>query len=86
MFKYGGVEQWIILVAVAAGVLACSSGTHQPAPVRSASKDYSDYNRDALTGTSYTVQQGDTLFSIAWQSGTDFIVLASLNHISHPYN
>ena len=33
----------------------------------------------------YTVQKGDTLYSIAWEFGLDFKELAKLNRLSKPY-
>ncbi|EPU3918172.1 peptidoglycan DD-metalloendopeptidase family protein [Aeromonas hydrophila] len=40
----------------------------------------------AIQGNSYTVKKGDTLYSIAFNSGNDVPSLASLNGISPPYN
>ncbi|MGK8175917.1 peptidoglycan DD-metalloendopeptidase family protein [Aeromonas dhakensis] len=39
-----------------------------------------------IQGNSYTVKKGDTLYSIAFNSGNDVPSLASLNGISPPYN
>ena len=35
---------------------------------------------------SYSVRQGDTLYSISWRLGVDFRELASLNKLEPPYN
>ncbi|WP_421242549.1 LysM peptidoglycan-binding domain-containing protein [Aeromonas enteropelogenes] len=43
-------------------------------------------NRAPITGSSYVVKRGDTLYSIAFNSGNDVPSLASLNGISPPYN
>lgn len=40
--------------------------------------------RPVLSGK-HTVQDGDTLYSIAWQYGRDFSDLAAINRISPPY-
>lgn len=39
-----------------------------------------------IQGNSYVVKRGDTLYSIAFNSGNDVPSLASLNNISPPYN
>lgn len=39
-----------------------------------------------IQGSSYVVKRGDTLYSIAFNSGNDVPSLASLNNISPPYN
>ena len=39
-----------------------------------------------IQGGSYVVKRGDTLYSIAFNSGNDVPSLASLNNISPPYN
>jgi len=39
-----------------------------------------------IQGSSYVVKKGDTLYSIAFNSGNDVPSLASLNNISPPYN
>jgi lipoprotein NlpD len=48
------------------------------APVQSRSKP-------AIRATTYRVQRGDTLYSIAWRAGRDFRSLARWNRISAPY-
>jgi lipoprotein NlpD len=40
---------------------------------------------DVASADSYVVRRGDTLYSIAWQQGTDVQRLARTNHISPPY-
>jgi len=66
------------LVAVLAGlVVACGSNT--PAPVE-------DRNARSHPGSRvYTVQRGDTLYSIAFRYGLDFRKVAAANNISAPY-
>ena len=62
-----------MLLAVLSG---CASS---PAPVA----DRGD--RAAASGSRYTVQKGDTLYSIAWRAGLNWKTLASLNGIGPPY-
>ncbi|MCM2678841.1 peptidoglycan DD-metalloendopeptidase family protein [Echinimonas agarilytica] len=75
----------LILAIVCGGLVACSSTPTKPAPVRTVGKDYSDYNRATIAGSQYKVQSGDTLFSIAWQTGQDYRKLAEINDIPKPY-
>lgn len=63
----------LVLAAVLSG---CASS---PAPVA----DRGD--RAAASGSRYTVQKGDTLYSIAWRAGLNWKTLASLNGIGPPY-
>ena len=64
---------------------ACSSHTG-PAPVSSLStKVASPENLTEISGNSYRVQAGDTLFAIAFYSGNDYRELAKINNISPPY-
>lgn len=64
---------------------ACSYGPHVPAPVRDANFSREGYGRASYQGEHYKVRPGDTLFSIAWLTGTDFRELAIINGISAPY-
>ena len=57
------------------------SGPHTPAPVRQQNSAV----RGELTGSSYVVRKGDTLFSIAFRAGRDFRGLAAANQIREPY-
>lgn len=65
---------------------SCSSRT-TPAPVIELyqGKDFRDFKQDSFSGEKYTVQKGDTLFSIAWYSGNDYRDLARTNNITAPY-
>lgn len=54
-------------------LLACSSGSS----LRNKVKNWDPYQ--------YTVQHGDTLYSIAWRYDLDFKALASWNKIRQPY-
>lgn len=66
--------------------LGCSS-RNQPAPVTELyqGKTFKDFARNGYKGNTYRVQNGDTLFSIAWYSGNDYRDLAAINNISAPY-
>ena len=74
-----------LLGGLLALLMACSQSPSKPAPVRSAGYDYSSYSRSSISSVSYNVQPGDTLYSIAWLTGTDFRTLADLNKIKPPY-
>lgn len=43
------------------------------------------YGEPLVMGEPYKVQQGDTLYAIAFRLGADFRTLAALNHIPKPY-
>lgn len=75
------------LGALCMALIACS-GRETPAPVESLyqGKNFQDFERNAFRGNTYTVQPGDTLFSIAWFSGNDYRDLARLNDIGKPYS
>ncbi|GAA0854304.1 hypothetical protein GCM10009114_09530 [Aliiglaciecola litoralis] len=66
---------------------ACSSRS-TPAPVVSLyqGKDYRDFEKEGFQGTRYTVQKGDTLYSIAWYSGNDYRDIASINNLKEPFS
>ncbi|ALS99524.1 peptidoglycan DD-metalloendopeptidase family protein [Lacimicrobium alkaliphilum] len=61
---------------------ACGSRT-APAPVMELSQPKSF--RQFQQNKTYTVQRGDTLFSIAWYSGNDYRDLARINDLRAPY-
>ncbi|WP_395345161.1 peptidoglycan DD-metalloendopeptidase family protein [Ningiella sp. W23] len=64
---------------------ACSSNTG-PAPVETLStKIASTNNLTEISGDSYVVQEGDTLFAIAFYSGNSYRDLAKINGLSAPY-
>lgn len=68
----------LALLALALPTVSC--GARQLAPVR----DYSKPQRSPET-TYREVRRGDTLFSIAWESGLDVHDLAAWNRLSAPY-
>lgn len=67
-------------------LVACSSD-HRPAPVRSlrVGDTYRQFDYGAFKGKTYTVEEGQTLYAIAWLTGKDFRELARINNISPPY-
>ncbi|MGO2562327.1 MAG: peptidoglycan DD-metalloendopeptidase family protein [Pseudoalteromonas nigrifaciens] len=66
-------------------LFACSSN-HVPAPVSSLNNDVNNYGRKInINGDKYTVQKGDTLYSIAFSAGQDVRTLAKNNSIPAPY-
>ncbi|PHS71277.1 MAG: peptidase M23 [Cycloclasticus sp.] len=68
-----------LLLLLLAVLVSCSS-TQQYAPV------YSDKNWAKNTSaTKHVVRLGDTLYSIAWQTGKDYKKIATWNNISWPY-
>ncbi len=85
-------HQWccsrlLLLVLAVSGLAACSSGS-TPAPVTTLElreNYYQERNRGSLTGSSYQVQRGDTLYAIAFRAGKDVRELAAINAIASPY-
>lgn len=60
-------------------LLLCACNDNPPAPVVNAWLEPQQRNAD------YIVHQGDTIYSIAWQFGLDYAVLAEINHLKSPY-
>lgn len=66
--------------------LGACSARFSPAPVETLStRTASKNNLTEITGDSYIVQAGDTLFAIAFYSGNTYRELARINNISAPY-
>lgn len=65
----------------------CSSGWQAPLEVRGASPQPQEQEQEQkpLSGKTYKVEKGDTLFAIAWRAGKDFRQLASWNRIRAPH-
>lgn len=88
------LSQWRKSSAVLlSGLLFACSSSQNPAPVGSINNDYQSGSaaryvgkQRTLSGNSYTVRKGDTLYSIAFNAGTNVPAIASLNGISAPYN
>ncbi|WMS88532.1 peptidoglycan DD-metalloendopeptidase family protein [Pleionea litopenaei] len=72
---------------VTAGLFAC--GHHVPAPVVNLSYDYNPPSNQQVADENlpefHLVEEGDTLFSIAWRYGVDYRELADLNRIDNDY-
>ena len=69
--------RFTLLCVIALLLSACMSST--PAPVVNAWLEPQQKNSD------YIVHSGDTIYSIAWQFGLNYVVLAQVNHLQYPY-
>ncbi|WP_211236303.1 peptidoglycan DD-metalloendopeptidase family protein [Aliagarivorans marinus] len=78
------MRRWFIVLGGCLLVVACSGGDRAPAPVTQAGA-YTAESRGSINSRDYTVQRGETLYSIAWRAGVDFKQLASWNGIKPPY-
>lgn len=83
----GGV--WLAPVLSCILLAGCLS-TDQPAPVSTVKNTNKkptlvNVHRPRLSGNSYKVKKGDTLYSIAFQARADYKKLASINNINSPY-
>ncbi|MCL1096585.1 peptidoglycan DD-metalloendopeptidase family protein [Shewanella gelidii] len=64
----------------------CSFQAAKPAPVDSIfERSKPIYNKGSLKSTRYKVKKGDTLYSISWGAGKDFVEIARLNRMKKPY-
>ena len=82
MFRIG----WLLGIVALIG--ACSSASYvrtDKRPNSSASRSSVVTNKPAISGPSYRVVKGDTLYGIAFRNGLDFRDLASWNGIASPY-
>ncbi|MEH6588703.1 MAG: peptidoglycan DD-metalloendopeptidase family protein [Halioglobus sp.] len=73
------MRRWILYSVIAICLAACGGNDYR-APV----EDRNTQAKSAAPST-YRVQKGDTLFSIAWRYGLDFRAVASNNRIAAPY-
>ncbi len=69
----------LAILTLAAALAACAGGTPR-APIKEQS-----VNRRAPEAPTRVVRAGDTLYSIAWESGRDYHELAEWNGIGPPY-
>lgn len=80
------IKYFIVFTLSCMLLIACSS-RYQPAPVVSLDTNITKQNNlTEITGESYVVQRGDTLFAVAFYSGNDYRDIARYNNISAPYN
>lgn len=81
------MQLYLIVALTGLPILSSCSSRSEPAPVVELyqGKDFLDFKRNGYSGKQYTVQKGDTLFSIAWFSGNDYRDIAKFNSISKPY-
>ena len=88
MNLYQNVSICLLTVLTSVGILSSCSSRETPAPVAELyqGKDFLDFKKNSYSSAKYTVQKGDTLFSIAWFSGNDYRDIAKLNSISKPYS
>lgn len=80
-------KQFLLYIAIFISIFlfGCSS-RHVPAPVSSLNNNVNNLGHTInINGSSYKVQKGDTLYSIAFSAGQDFRKLAKNNSISSPY-
>lgn len=79
----------VLLLAIVAVVGACRSASHTRSDQRSsgttARAGTSSPNRSSISGPSYRVARGDTVYGIAFRNGVDFRDLARWNNISAPF-
>lgn len=76
----------LTLLICASIIVSSCANKHEPAPVVSLSTRLASQNNlTEISGDSYVVQPGDTLFAIAFYSGNTYRDLAKLNGLSAPY-
>ncbi|WP_083481513.1 peptidoglycan DD-metalloendopeptidase family protein [Agarivorans gilvus] len=75
---------YFVVILLLLALLQGCSRQGGPAPVANAGT-YNADNRGILSGSSYKVKKGETLYSIAWRAGLDPEELAKRNNISAPY-
>lgn len=78
--RVAGVGRRLGLVVA---LLASACSDPWKAPVESRSE--AGYRGAEISGDSYRVRSGDTLYGIAWRAGVDYRDLATWNRISEPY-
>ena len=73
-----------VLFAALLALAGCQSG-YQTAQNKKAPASVNKPVKPALTGDSYTVQAGDTVFGIAFRAGLNYRDVAAWNGIGEPY-
>ncbi len=81
-----GLRRLILSLGSMAMLSSCSL-SQAPAPVTTLHTGSSFHQRTggSLSGSSYTVKKGDTLYSIAFASGVDYRTLAKWNRLDRRY-
>ncbi|MEH6452169.1 MAG: peptidoglycan DD-metalloendopeptidase family protein [Psychromonas sp.] len=78
-----------LLFVVIFAVVGCSSPSYEHAPVADVTIKKNSYankqSTQMITGKTYKVKKGDTLYSIAWRGNLDVNRLAKYNNLSSPY-
>lgn len=79
--------RWLGLIIFSFILVACAQ-RQTPAPVKSVyqGRTIHDFKAGSLKTSRYQVEKGDTLYSIAYRSGTSVHELAKLNQIAPPYD
>ena len=80
----GGLAALAGAGSASAATITASAGVGAPAEAGVGTPDLGSVGLTASAGSSYTVQAGDTLSSIAARFGTSWTALAAANHISDP--
>lgn len=75
------MRKMFLLSALALAVAGCANYQGNPQV-----RDIGEVKHNLEAGGQYRVEQGDTLYGIAWQQGLDYRELAALNDIEPPYN
>jgi lipoprotein NlpD len=76
--------KWILPLLLILGVTACGGGGRAVAPVGGYDSN-SKQRKISPAPNYYTVQKGDTLYSISWRYGMDYKDVARINGIRSPY-
>ena len=77
----------LLILSFSILIAACSS-RKAPAPIVEIyqGKTFRDVKKSSYSAHTYTVEKGDTLYTISWKSGQDYRDIAKLNGIRPPYN
>jgi lipoprotein NlpD len=77
---------WPTCLCIILFASGCSFQAQRPAPVESISSVHGQkYHKGSIQSEHYRVKKGDTLYSISWGAGKNFIQVAKLNHLTQPY-
>lgn len=83
---FTGTFRFVFCLVFCLIIIPSCSSQKLPAPVIQLSTTVATkQNLTEITGATYTVEAGDTLFSIAFYSGNDYRELAKINRIEAPY-